>query len=67
MHFLLEFLKFKLPQTSFLPLFLKSLVITGFLGRLIPLGGFVNLLVIFENKACSDSISGTKVYASAYE
>ena len=32
---------------------LKSLVIMGFLGRLIPWDGFVNLLVIFENKACS--------------
>ena len=39
----------------------------GFLGRLIPWDGFVNLMVIFENKACSGSIFGTKVYASAYE
>ena len=39
----------------------------GFLGRLILWDGFVNLLVIFEKKACSGSIFGTKVYASAYE
>ena len=39
----------------------------GFLGRLILWDGFVSLLVIFNNKACSGSISGTKVYASAYK
>ena len=65
---LLEFLKnVKLPQTSFLPLLLKSLVIMGFLGSLILWDGFVSLLVIFNNKACFGSISGTKVYASAYK
>ena len=43
------------------------MVIMGLLGRLILWGGFVNLLFIFENRACSGSISGTKVYVSAYK
>ena len=65
---LLEFLRnVKLPQTSFLPLLLKSLVIMGLLGRSILWDGFLRLLVIFNKKACSGSITGTKVYASAYK
>ena len=56
-----------LPQTSFLPLFLNSLVIIGSFGGLILSEGLGSLLAYFENKACFGSISGTKVYASAYE
>ena len=67
---LLEFLKnVKLPQTSFLPLFF-FFEISGnlcFLGRSILWDGFLSLLVIFNKKACSGSIIGTKVYASAYK
>ena len=45
---LLEFLKnVKLPQTSFLPLFLKSLVITGSLEGFILLGGVFKLAGYF--------------------
>ena len=65
---LLEFLKnVKLPKTSFLLLFLKFLVIMVFLeGQFFGMG-FSSLLVIFNKKACSGSIIGTKVYASAYK
>ena len=38
-----------------------------FFGGLILYDGLGSLLAYYENKACFGSISGTKVYASAYE